>query len=354
MIRVRKNMIAITLAAALGIGVANASSAADGKPVAYVSNQDGGVIVVDLDTMTKIGEFDVESKSPRGIGVTADGKYVITANKDSGDVSVLDTTSKKVVKHIAIGQNPEFVRVNGDYAYVTYEPSAKSGPPGQAEKDDDDDKGEKLPAGIAVVDLKEMKVLRTIMSGPETEGVEFSKDGKFMLVTNEGDNTITVYELPDGKLLKKIDTTKQGPRPRGIKVSPDGKLYAVTLEYGDKVMLIDQNFEVVKLLPTGKTPYGVTFDREGKRLFVAASRAKQLQVWDTKTFEQIKSIPTGDRCWHFTFTPDDSKILLACGKSHDLVVIDAKTYAPVKKIPGLATPWGVVTYPKGMGSLDAP
>ena len=175
-----------------------------------------------------------------------------------------------------------------------------------------------------------------------------------MLVTNEGDNTITVYELPDGKLLKKIDTTKQGPRPRGIKVSPDGKLYAVTLEYGDKVMLIDQNFEVVKLLPTGKTPYGVTFDREGKRLFVAASRAKQLQVWDTKTFEQIKSIPTGDRCWHFTFTPDDSKILLACGKSHDLVVIDAKTYALVKKIPGLATPWGVVTYPKGMGSLDAP
>ena len=352
MIRVRKNMIAITLAAALGIGVANASSAADGKPVAYVSNQDGGVIVVDLDTMTKIGEFDVESKSPRGIGVSADGKYVLTANKDSGDMSVLDTATKKVVKHIAIGQNPEFIRVHGDFAYVTYEPSAKSGKPG--EKDDDDDKGEKLPAGIAVVDLKEMKVLRTIMSGPETEGVEFSADGKHMLVTNEGDNTITIYQLPDGKLLKKIDTTMQGQRPRGIKVSPNGQLYAVTLEFGDKVMIIDRDFKPIKTIPTGKTPYGVTFDRDGKRLFVAASRAKQLQVFDTKTFELIKSVPTGDRCWHFTFTPDDSKILLACGKSHDLVVIDAKTYAVEKNIPGLSTPWGIVTYPKAMGSLDAP
>ena len=354
MIRVRKSVIATALAAALGTCLANASLAAESKPLAYVSNQDGGMVVVDLETMAKLGEFDVEGKSPRGIGVTADGKYVLTANKDSGDMSVLDTATKKVVKHIAIGQNPEFVRVHGDYAYVTYEPSAKSGAPGQAEKDDDDDKAEKLPAGIAIVDLKEMKVLRTIMSGPETEGVEFSKDGKFMLVTNEGDNTITVYELPDGKLLKKIDTTKQGQRPRGIKVSPDGKLYAITLEYGDKVMLIDQSFEPVKTLPTGKTPYGVTFDRDGKRLFVAASRAKQLQVFDTKTFELIKSIPTGDRCWHFTFTPDDSKILLACGKSHDVVVIDAKTYAPLKKIPGLNTPWGIVTYPKAMGSLDAP
>ena len=150
MIRARKNVIAMALVAT--VCAVNASSAADGKPVAYVSNQDGGVIVIDLDTMAKVGEFDIESKSPRGIGVTADGKYVITANKDSGDVSVLDTASKKVVKHIAIGQNPEFVRVNGNYAYVTYEPSAKSGPPGQAEKDDDDDKGEKLPAGIAVID----------------------------------------------------------------------------------------------------------------------------------------------------------------------------------------------------------
>ena len=350
MIRTSKSLIATAIAVA--ICATNASLAADSKPVAYVSNQDGGVIVVDLETMAKIGEFDIESKSPRGIGVTADGKYVLTANKDSGDMSVLDSATKKVVKHIAIGQNPEFIRVHGDFAYVTYEPSAKSGKPG--EKDDDDDKGEKLPAGIAVVDLKEMKVLRTIMSGPETEGVEFSKDGKFMLVTNEGDNTITIYELPDGKLLKKIDTTKQGPRPRGIKVSPDGKLYAVTLEYGDKVMIIDQNFEVVKTLPTAKTPYGVSFDRDGKRLFVAASRAKQLQVFDTKTFGLIKSIPTGDRCWHFTFTPDDSKILLACGKSHDLVVIDAKTYAVEKSIPGLSTPWGIVTYPKAMGSLDAP
>ena len=354
MTELRQNIVAKVLATAMGFCLLDLAFAAEEKAVAYVSNQDGGVTIIGLDSLTKLGEFDGESKSPRGIGVTADGRYVLTANRDSGDMSVFDAATKKLAKRIAIGQNPEFIRVYGNYAYVTYEPSSKLGPPGQAQEDDDDDDEEKLPAGIAVVDLTELKLLRTIMSGPETEGVEFSADGKVMLVTNEGDNTITVYALPGGKLLKKIDTTQQGARPRGIKISPDGELYAVTLELGDKVMMLDRDFKPLKTMATGATPYGVAFDRDGKRLFVAASRAKQLQVFDTKTFELVKSIPTGDRCWHFTFTPDDSKIMLACGKSHEVIVIDAKSYAMVKKIGDLKTPWGIITYPKAMGSLDAP
>jgi YVTN family beta-propeller protein len=353
MTETKQGAVLKVLAVAMGFCLLDLALAAEEQAVAYVSNQDGGVTVIGLDSLTKLGEFDGESKSPRGIGVTADGKYVLTANRDSGDMSVLDAKTRKLVKRIAIGQNPEFIRVYGDQAYVTYEPSSKGGPPGQAEEDDDDG-GEKIPAGIAVVDLKEFKVLRTIMSGPETEGLEFSPDGKMLLVTNEGDDTITVYALPDGKLLKTIDTKKQGARPRGIKISPNEQLYAVTLEYGDKLMIMDRDLKPLKTVPTGKTPYGVAFDREGKRLFVAASRAKQLQVFDTKSFELVKSIPVGDRCWHFSFTPDDSKIMLACGKSHEVIVIDAKSYEVVKKIGGLKMPWGIVAYPKAMGSLDTP
>ena len=327
------------------------------KPVAYVTNQEGGVVMIDLDTLTPTAVINVEAKVPRGIGVTADGKYVLTANRDGGDVSVIHTATRSVVKHIPIGKNPEFIRVHGGRAYVTYEPSAKLGPPpkpGEEKDDDDDDGADKLPAGIAIIDLNEWKVLRTISSDPETEGLEFSPDGKLMLVTNEGDNTITVYDIASGKLVTSISTTDLGNRPRGIKVSPDGQQYVVTLEYGDKFLVLDRDFKPVKTVATGKTPYGVAFDRDGKRLFVAASRDKQLQVFDAKSYELIKNIPVGDRCWHFTFTPDDTKILLACGRSHNVVVIDAKTYEPVKTLPDLKLPWGVVTHPKAMGSLDAP
>jgi YVTN family beta-propeller protein len=323
-------------------------------PFAYVSNQQGGVTVIDLDSLEPAATIDIQGEEPRGIGITNDGKYVLTANKDSGNISVIDTMTLEVAKHIAIGKNPEFIRVYGNRAYVSYEPSAPEGKP-EAEQGDKSDKEEKkLPAGIAVLDLVNWRVIKTMISGPETEGIEFSPDSKLMLVTNEGDNTVTVYNLSTGKLVKTINTTKYGNRPRGIKVSPDGKTYAVTLEFSNKLLLINRQLNVLKTVPTGDAPYGLAFDRKGKRLFVAAARSKQLQVFDAKSFALIKSIPVGARCWHFSFTPDDARILVACGKSNDLYVIDANTYELVKTISGLNTPWGVVTNPKAFGSLDRP
>lgn len=340
---------------AIGLSVAP-SVLAGGKGLAYVSNQDGGVTVIDLETMEPKGNLDLGAKGPRGIGVTADGKWLVTANKDDGNISVVDTSGATAPKFVTIGKNPEFVRVYGNKVYVTYEPSAKSGPPPkpgtEAAKEDDD--SEKIPGRIAVVDLKKGKVVSEIIGKPETEGVEFSKDGKKMIVTNESDNSITVHDMRSGKLLKSVAVGSYGERPRGIKVSPDGKYYVSTLEMSDKLLVLDGKLNPVKTIDTGKAPYGVSFDRDGKRLFIATSKEKALQVYDTRTFEKIKDIPTGDRCWHFSFTPDDQQILLACGKSNEVVVIDTQQLEVTKRIADKDMPWGIVTYPKSMGSLDRP
>jgi hypothetical protein len=68
----------------------------------------------------------------------------------------------------------------------------------------------------------------------------------------------------------------------------------------------------------------------------------------------VKDISTGKRCWHFSFTPDDKNILLACGKSSELVVVDTDKLEVSKRIEDKQLPWGIVTYPKSMGSLDKP
>jgi YVTN family beta-propeller protein len=338
------------------LGLTPFSQAAN-KGVAYVSNQDGAVTVINLDTMESIGNLDIGAKGPRGIGVTADGKWLVTANKDDDNISIVDTSGANSPKFVAIGKNPEFVRVMGDRAYVTYEPSAKSGPPSKAGAEVakiSDDKEGKIPGRIAIVDLMSGKVISEVIGKPETEGVEFSKDGKQMFVTNESDNSITVHDISSGKLLMSVPVGKYGERPRGIKTSPDGKTIVTTLELANKMLILNDKLEVIKEVPTGKTPYGISFDRTGNRIFVAANKEKALQVFDAKTFEKIKDIPTGDRCWHFSFTPDDQLILLACGKSNEIIVIDANKLEVIKHITDKDMPWGVVTYPKSMGSLDKP
>ena len=117
-------------------------------------------------------------------------------------------------------------------------------------------------------------------------------------------------------------------------------------------MVLDKDFNLVRTVDTGETPYGIAFDSKGERIFVAANKSKTLEVYDAKTYAKIKEVATGNRCWHFSFTPDDKQILLACGKSDVVMVFDAATLAPIKQIEVKNLPWGIVTYPKAMGSLD--
>jgi len=324
------------------------------KGKAYVTSQKGGISVIDLNSMEIIEEINVGATFPRGIGVTNDGKYLITANKGDANLSIINSKTKEV-KNIDVGINPEFVRVNKGQVFVSTEPSSKGKPPekGEIRHEEEEDDEDKIPAKVAVVDLAKGEKVREITAGPETEGIEFSKDGKQIIVTNEADNSITIHDYESGALLKTFSTEPYGLRPRGIKVSPDGKFYVATLEFSSNFIVLDKEFNHVKTVKTGKSPYGISFNSEGDKLYVAAGRARTLEVFDGKDFTKIKELKTeGKRCWHFTFTPDNKNIMLACGRSDEVLLIDAETLNIKKRIPVAGIPWGIITYPKAIGSLD--
>jgi len=283
-----------TAAAAVlvAFGTAPARAAAPAA-AAYVSNQNGDISVIDLATMKVVDRVSPYGKEPRGIGVTADGKLLVVANREGGRIAVIDRASGKLLRHVPIGANPEFVRTRGHLAFVSFEPEssgqapmrpvgasataapahAESGPPAGKPEGKDDDDADKQPARVAVVDLDKGQVLRSIVGGRETEGIEFAADGKHVLVTNEADDNVSVHEIATGKRVAVIDTTPYGKRPRGVKLSPDGKSYVVTLEFANAFIVLDDHYNVVKSVKTGESPYGVSFNRDGDRLFVAATRS---------------------------------------------------------------------------------
>jgi YVTN family beta-propeller protein len=358
----RPGPLKLLAAGVAALAFTQAPAAPPEPAVAYVSNQNGDISVIDLATLTATGSVSAYGKEPRGIGVTADGKLLVVANREGGRIAVIDRASGRLLRHVAVGDNPEFVRVRGHLAFVTCEPSSTGGSPGApasaakpggsatsgGAKDDDSHE----PAHIAVVDLDTGRLVRSITGGLETEGIEFSADGTRLLVTNEADDNVSVHEIATGKLLRKIALKAYGTRPRGIKISPDGKRYVVTLEFSNAFVVLDDSYRVVQTVKTGDAPYGLAFDPAGKRLYVAAARSKTLQVFEADTFAPIKDVATGTRCWHFSFTPDARNILVACGRSNEIVVIDTQTLEPVKRIADGQLPWGIVTYPKSAGSVD--
>ncbi|MGF6468640.1 beta-propeller fold lactonase family protein [Paraburkholderia youngii] len=360
-----------SLALACALVLAASAAHATAAPLAYVTSEKAGVGVIDLDQMTLAQTFPVGADGPRGLSLNADGTRLLVANKNTNDLAVIDTATGKVVKRVRIGKNPEYVRVRNGYAYVTYEPGEDGGPPGAKPEGKPDAKGDnkpeanaggkpgaeddanKPPAEIAIIDMKSWQVIRSVTSGHETEGIEFSRDGQMMLVTNEGDDTVSIYHARTGAPIRTVKLAAGG-RPRGIRLSPDGKHYVVTLESLSKLVVIDAHtFEVVKTVDTKLGPYGVAFGPDGQRLFVAAARDKVVQVFDGHTFEHVADVPVGQRCWHFSFTPDGSKLMVACGRSDAVYVLDAKSYQPLKQIGELPLAWGIVTYPHSDGSIES-
>lgn len=327
------------------------------KNVAYVSEEDGGIAVIDLNTLKVIKRVHPKDTAPRGIGVTFDGKHLVVANKDTADASVFDTRGLRLVRRIPVGDNPEFIKLNpsGTSLFTSYEPGSTAGPPkeGPAGEEEDDDADEP-PAQIMQFNVQDWSRVQSFVAGKETEGLEFSPDGKLLIVANEAQDSLGVYDVAGGKHLRDVNVGSYGKRPRGVKLSPQGNSYAVTMEGSGTLLSLDRDLNVIHSVATAAKPYGVAFDREGNRIFVAAAAARKLQVFAADTLQLLGETPIGQRCWHFTFTPDDSRVLLACGRSNNIYVIDAKTYQPIRVLDGFHLPWGIVTYPRAYGSLGLP
>jgi YVTN family beta-propeller protein len=79
----------------------------------YVSTGRGGkVAVVDVSATPKLIQEVQVGTRPWGIALSADGKFLYTANGPSNDLSVVDTATLKVIKKIPVGQSPWGVAVS--------------------------------------------------------------------------------------------------------------------------------------------------------------------------------------------------------------------------------------------------
>ena len=117
---------ASVLAPSLALAASLAHAAA---PTAYVTTENAGVGVIDLDSLSLSKTWDVGKDGPRGLSLNKDGTRLYVANKATSDLSEIDTSTGKVVQRVKIGKNPEFVRVRGHLAFVSYEPSSTGAAP---------------------------------------------------------------------------------------------------------------------------------------------------------------------------------------------------------------------------------
>jgi hypothetical protein len=170
-----------------------------------------------------------------------------------------------------------------------------------AKEEDDDDKEPARPVRHPRPQARQ-EDRRHRPGGPETEGIEFSKDGKRLIVTNEADNTVTVHDIASRKLVKTVDDVGAAD----LEVYRDGGTCTFKVD-PHFVSVIDQVLGIsAKTVDTGKSPYGVAFDRKGDSRSMAAAGQGTASSRCSMAGPSTRSARVADRrrgCWHFKLHP---------------------------------------------------
>lgn len=319
--------------------------------------------------------------------------WVYVTNERSGEVTIFDARTEKLVGTVPVGKRPRGVHASpdGKLLYVAVSGSPIIGPPKLDEKGapifPKTEDGDRAEDGIAVIDLKSKKLVKKFPTGTDPEEFAVSPDGKRIYVSNEDAATASVLNATDGKVEAVIKVKEEpegvafspngkfvyvtcetkrevfvigaktnetvaeiavGGRPRTISFLPDGSKAFIPSETAGTIAVIDtMNYKVAEKirLPEGSRPMGTIMSRDGKRLFVSTGRAGTVCVLDPAAGKVLHAIKVGQRPWGLTLAPDGKKLFVANGPPDDVSVIDVGAAKEVGRFKVGQSPWGVVIVP---------
>ncbi len=180
----------------------------------YVADWNEDVIFVlrDRDLVATIAVGD----SPSGLAVTPDGQRLLSADRDSHQVSVIDLGSSEVVGTVPVGIRPFGVTIDaaGRLAYTANVGSND----------------------VSVIDLATLKVIASVKVGERPYAVALTKGRAF--VTNSYGDSVSVFDTATRAPVGLLDT---GEYPEGIMASEDGSRIYVANWFSNTLSIVDSD-----------------------------------------------------------------------------------------------------------------
>jgi YVTN family beta-propeller protein len=211
--------------------------------------------------------------SPAGLALDSSAGRVYVANADPasvGSVSVIDTTTRKVVRTVPLGEGtwPVDVAVDPSHhrLFVT---ESKAG-------------------GVAVVDTRTWRVVDTVPVGGEPRGVSLDPVVGEVYVANG--ETVTVLDSPGAEVLDTIPVR----HPETVVTDPAAGILVVDSSGQGRVSVVKtRTHEVVRTILVGGHSHtsGVQVDPETATAYVTAGRHGALQVIDLNELKLVGTVP---------------------------------------------------------------
>ncbi len=211
---------------------------------------------------------------------TADGPFIYTAN-EGGSISKLDAMSNALIKN---------TKLDGIIHNVQISPSGEVLGAVLIPKTAAQEKMGEMAGAALFFDTKNDQLITKVPVGHHPAHIVFTQDDKYVLVTNNEDNTVSVL---NAKTYGKVQTIPTGKGPHGLRASQDSH-YAYIANMGeDTVSVIDlTNLKEQKKIKVGKTPVTTGITSDGKTLAVTLNAENSLALVDLAT-GSIKKVEVG-------------------------------------------------------------
>lgn len=207
--------------------------------------------------------------------VLENGAVRIAPSPPADTVTILDLGSHPP-RVVASVQAPH--SVVGPPTSVALTPDERLGIVASAQKLDPANPGRTIPDNrLSVIDLRATPpaVVQNLEAGAGASGVSVNRAGTLALVANRNAGTVSVFRIADGRLAP-LSTLTVGPAASGVshvQFTPDGRFALVTRDGDFLVTVLRVEGETVTLagrdITVGIRPYGMGITRDGRWAAVA-------------------------------------------------------------------------------------
>jgi YVTN family beta-propeller protein len=211
----------------------------DGRYAIVVAERNHRLDFRDAQTMKLVDTVPVPCRGVDHMDFSADGRYLVASCEFSGDLVKMDVSTHAVLATLRLPGHamPQDVRLapDGSIFYVA----------------------DMTGNGVFEIDGDALKAIGFVATGKGAHGLSFSRDSKWLYVSNRGEGTVAVIDVRTRKIATKW-TIPHGGSPDMGGVSADGKVLWLSGRYNAEVYAFDTaDGHLLARIRVGKGPHGL-------------------------------------------------------------------------------------------------
>jgi YVTN family beta-propeller protein len=211
----------------------------DGKYAIVMAERERRIDFRDAQTMKVVNRVPVACEGVNHADFSIDGRFMIATCEFSSELIKVDVAQQKVLAHLKLTPKgmPQDCRVSPD-GKVFYVANMEAD-------------------GVHLVDGDAFKQIGFVKTGKGAHGLYFTRDSKYLYVTNRGEGSVSLIDVATREAVTKW-TIPGGGSPDMGGVSADGKFLWLSGRYNSEVYVLDtSNGNLRARIRVGEGPHGL-------------------------------------------------------------------------------------------------